>query len=259
MRWADCSPRPPISAGRVASRRACSTNDLALGKKFSLISVFLSNPHGSATLPGLGLACALGPRRTVAKRSEKENKMLRQNCCAAEKHADLTICHLNFGKPFATPAPLQVGGPSYFVIEYGDMRMFRMHGISQWLQLCSKRATQVSATITGRFLYSLSVTRSWATRDGQLVCLALHWAKAFDSVDLAALVFALQQFGIPNNICRIVQAIYANRTFQVRDSGTVSSVKGQLSGISQGCPLSPFLFPCVMTILLHDAAAEHEE
>ena len=85
--------------------------------------------------------------------------LLRQNCCAAEKHADLSICHLNFGKPFATPAPLHVGGPSYFAIEYGDMRMFRMHGIWQWLQLCSKGATQVSATITGRFLYSLSVTR----------------------------------------------------------------------------------------------------
>ena len=71
-------------------------------------------------------------------------------------------------------------------------------------------------------------------------------------MDPAALVAALQRFGIPNNICRIVQAIYANRKFQVRDSGTVSSVKDQLSGISQGCPL----FSCVMTILLHDAAAD---
>ena len=105
-------------------------------------------------------------------------------------------------------------------------------------------------------LHDALLSKPWATRDGQLVCLALDWAKAFDSVDPAALVVALQRFGIPNNICRIVQAIYANPKFQVRDSGTVSSGKDQLSGISQGCPFSPFLFSCVMTILLHDAAAD---
>ena len=80
-----------------------------------------------------------------------------------------------------------------------------------------------SGTFDAIFVARRLIEQAWATRDGQLVCLALDWAKVFDSVDPAALVVALQRFGIPNNICRIVQAIYVNRKFQVRGSGTVSS------------------------------------
>ena len=62
-------------------------------------------------------------------------------------------------------------------------------------------------------------------------------------MDPAALAAALQRFGFPNNVCHIVQAIYTNRQFQVNGSSTLSSVKVQPSGISQGCPLS-LLFMC---------------
>ena len=58
------------------------------------------------------------PWRWMMETLRARKLLLRQNCCAAKKHADLTICHLNFGKPFATPAPLHVGGPSYFVIKF---------------------------------------------------------------------------------------------------------------------------------------------
>ena len=74
------------------------------------------------------------------------------------------------------------------------------------------------------------IEQAWVARDGQLVCLAFDWAKVFDSSDPAILV-ALQRFGIPN-ICRIVEANYVNRKFQIRDIGIISSGKDQLSGIS---------------------------
>ena len=77
------------------------------------------------------------------------NQLSGENVAPPHKHADLTVCHLNFGRPFATPAPLHNSGPSCCVIESGDMRMFRMHGIWRWLQLCSKGAMQVN--VTGRF------------------------------------------------------------------------------------------------------------
>ena len=41
--------------------------------------------------------------------------------------------------------------------------------------------------------------------------------------------------------------------FYVYDAGTGSSTKPQMSGVSQGCTLSPFLFIILMTILTHDA------
>jgi hypothetical protein len=52
---------------------------------------------------------------------------------------------------------------------------------------------------------------------------------------------------------QVIKAIYTDRVFQVRDAGTLSSVRGQTFGICQGCPLSPFLFVMVMTVLMHDA------
>ena len=53
----------------------------------------------------------------------------------------------------------------------------------------------------------------------------------------------------------MVQNIYADRTCLVAESGTRSSRHQQHFGISQGCPLSPFLFVIVMTVLLHDSKA----
>ena len=94
---------------------------------------------------------------------------------------------------------------------------------------------------------------AWATKDGQLVLLALDWAKAFDSISPDALMAALKRFGLPYKFVSVVEAIYSRRSFAVRDAGTTSANYEQCFGICQGCPLSPFLFAMVMTVLLRDA------
>ena len=43
------------------------------------------------------------------------------------------------------------------------------------------------------------------------------------------------------------------------DAGHVSLPRPQAFGISQGCPLSPFLFVMVMTVLIHDAKAKLQD
>ena len=68
-----------------------------------------------------------------------------------------------------------------------------------------------------------------------------------------ALAVALQRYGVPADFVDMVSAIYAQRNFVVRDAGETSTWHSQAFGISQGCPLSPFLFVMVMTVLLHDA------
>ena len=89
---------------------------------------------------------------------------------------------------------------------------------------------------------------------GTLSLLALDWARAFDSISCDGLLNALARFGLPNRLLEIVRSIYTNREFKVRDAGALSSVSGrQHSGVCQGCPLSPFLFCILMTVLMDDA------
>jgi len=86
--------------------------------------------------------------------------------------------------------------------------------------------------------------------------LALDWAMAFDSVDPEALVTMLRRFGLPDELLNIVRNIYSDRRFRVADGGNVSSERRQRAGISQGCPLSPFLFVMLMTVVMEDAVAQ---
>ena len=51
----------------------------------------------------------------------------------------------------------------------------------------------------------------------------------------------------------VIKAVYQNRMFRVRDGGRISEPHEQQFGICQGCPLSPFLFVMVMTVLMRDA------
>ena len=93
----------------------------------------------------------------------------------------------------------------------------------------------------------------WRMREGRGVFLALDWAKAFDTISPEAMSRALIRFGLPPKLVTIIGEIYKRRSFVVHDSGCCSEKKTQHYGICQGCPLSPFLFTIVMTVLLSDA------
>ena len=83
--------------------------------------------------------------------------------------------------------------------------------------------------------------------------LALDWRKAFDSIAPERLIWALKRFGISDAMLTAIGEIYENRLFTVCDGGVESQSRPQLAGISQGCPLSPFLFGIVMTVIMTDA------
>ena len=71
--------------------------------------------------------------------------------------------------------------------------------------------------------------------------------------DLGRLMNALERFGVNTSMREAIANIYKERFFCVRDGGELSEPRPQNAGISQGCPLSPFLFGILMTVLMTDA------
>ena len=105
-----------------------------------------------------------------------------------------------------------------------------------------------SGTVDAIYLARRILDKAMGGKNGKITLLALDWAKAFDSISPEALCKALHRFGIPNDFIDIIASIYHGRKFVVRDSGITSEKHDQFFGISQGCPLSPFLFIILMTI-----------
>ena len=87
-------------------------------------------------------------------------------------------------------------------------------------------------------------------QSGANVVLALlDWEKAFDKVAHARMLEALERLNLPQKFLRVIGSLYNNPSFQVKHETTMSEYRTQNAGIRQGCPLSPFLFILVMTVL----------
>jgi hypothetical protein len=108
-------------------------------------------------------------------------------------------------------------------------------------------------TNDGIFAVRRHIDLALAQRYGSKGILALDWKKAFDSISPEALNVALNRFGLPAKLQRIVEQLYSGRQFSVRDGGCQSTLRAQRSGISQGCPLSPLLFTITMSVIVQDA------
>ena len=82
--------------------------------------------------------------------------------------------------------------------------------------------------------------------------LFLDWKQAFDSIDHNSMLIALKRFGISPKALNIISALYGDPVFVTTgmQGDTVSGMVG--SGIRQGCPLSPYLFVMVFTVIFED-------
>ena len=89
--------------------------------------------------------------------------------------------------------------------------------------------------------------------------LFLDWSTAFDSVTFTAIQAAMEFIGVSPHVSRIIMSLYAKPSFRVRDSQQSSSMRTQIKGLRQGCPLSPYLFSMVLTHLFHDVEDKYTQ
>ena len=110
-----------------------------------------------------------------------------------------------------------------------------------------------SGKSTQNNLFILRRAMEWANNTHRpLQLLFLDWKQAFDSLDHTAMVIALRRIGVPETELLLISRFYEQATFEVQDSKGDKAVGTFSSGMRQGCPLSPYLFVMVLSVIFND-------
>ena len=82
--------------------------------------------------------------------------------------------------------------------------------------------------------------------------LLFDWEKAFDKILQDRMTKAIKRLRIPNKIINMTNEIYREPNYTIVDKDTTTDPRIQRAGIRQGCPLSPYLFVMLMTVIMCD-------
>eukprot|EP00969_Alexandrium_andersonii_P351742 15436110-Alexandrium_andersonii.AAC.1 len=99
----------------------------------------------------------------------------------------------------------------------------------------------------------------YSRKNQTLHLLFLDWAKAFDGLDMNAMLRDLEALGLPKKSSSLLEALIQKPVFQVLLNGQASEWKEQRVGVRQGCTLSPLLFISSLTVAMEEAEAELRE
>ncbi|KAL9952861.1 hypothetical protein ACROYT_G040182 [Oculina patagonica] len=87
----------------------------------------------------------------------------------------------------------------------------------------------------------------------------VDYEKAFDSVDREVLWKLLRHYGIPEKYITLIQKTYEECTCRVIHNGVLSELFEMLTGVRQGCLLSPFLFLLVIDWIMRRTTEKHQD
>ena len=81
----------------------------------------------------------------------------------------------------------------------------------------------------------------------------IDYSKAFDSIDRGSLWKIMAHYGIPTKIINLIKKMYQDSGGQVLYKGRLSSFFQILTGVRQGCLLSPFLFLLIIDWIMRQS------
>jgi len=87
----------------------------------------------------------------------------------------------------------------------------------------------------------------------------VDYEKAFDSVAREVLWKLLRHYGIPEKYITLKQKTYEKCTCRVIHNGVLSELFEKLTGVRQGCLLSPFLFLLVIDWIMRRMTGKHQD
>ena len=70
----------------------------------------------------------------------------------------------------------------------------------------------------------------------------VDFSKAFDTVFRPAMLYKLGEIGITGNFLKLIQSMYDESSYIIKNNGTFSKPIKSNIGVKQGCNLSPLLF-----------------
>jgi len=92
------------------------------------------------------------------------------------------------------------------------------------------------------FVLKTLVDKQISTPGGKLYACFVDFKKAFDSVWRNGLFYKILSSGVGGNFFKIIQTMYSNIEYCVKNSNGLSAYFKSTCGVRQGCNLSPLLF-----------------
>lgn len=120
--------------------------------------------------------------------------------------------------------------------------------LKSWVQekklLCEEQAgfREGYSTMDNIFVLTNVIQLKWNEGVKKIYCFFIDFKSAFDSVNRHALLFKLSQLGVSTKFIRAIASLYSSTKLSVSGKRGRSTTFPTISGVQQGCNLSPLLF-----------------